>query len=101
VASGSNQVKGAANAAGAGIASSSEKIKDSAVSASTALSDRANSLKDDGLRIAGSAASTVQDIAGLVSASSDTIREQASDFVDSAKDALFWASTVSLNFSVA
>ena len=69
VAGGSSQVKGAANAAGATIASSSEKIKDSAVSAGTALSDRANNLKDDGLRIVGSTAASVQDIASGATAS--------------------------------
>ena len=84
VAGGSSQVKGAAEAAGATIASNSEKIRDSAVSAGTALSDRASTLKDDGLRIAGSAASTAQDIA---SGAMETARNLASSVVGTGADA--------------
>jgi hypothetical protein len=84
VAGGSSQVMGAADAAGATIASNSEKIKDSAVSAGTALSDRANTLKEDGLRFAGSAASTAQDIASGAMAAA---RGVASSIADTGADA--------------
>ncbi len=80
----SSQVTGTINAAGAEIASSSDKMKDSVVSAGTVLSDRAAGLKDDGLRIAGSAASTVQDAAsGAIAAA----RSAASVITDTGRDA--------------
>ena len=84
VAGGASQVKGAADDAGATIASNSEKIRDSAVSAGTALSDRANTLKADGLRFAGSAASTAQDIASGAMA---TARNLASSVAETGADA--------------
>ena len=84
VAGGASQVKGAADDVGATIASNSEKIRDSAVSAGTALSDRANTLKDDGLRFAGSAASTAQDIA---SGALSTARNLASSVAETGADA--------------
>jgi hypothetical protein len=84
VASGSGQIKGTADVAGASIASNSEKIKESAVLAGAAVSDRANRLKDDGLRIAGSAASTVQEIASGAMA---TARSAVSSVTDTGIDA--------------
>jgi hypothetical protein len=52
--------------------------------AGAAVSERAHSLKDDGLRIAGSAASTVQDIASGAMA---TARSAASSVTDTGMDA--------------
>jgi hypothetical protein len=104
VASGTDQVKGVADAAGAAVASSSQKITDRAGSASAIISERANSLKDDGLRLASSAAATVQDIAtgatvaarGAANTVADTgmdaartIRSKASDASDRAGKTIF------------
>ena len=84
VAGGTDQIKGATNAAGSTIASSSEKLQDRAVSTAAAVSDRANDLKDDGLRIVHSAASTVQDIAAGAMAAT---RSVASSVADTGADA--------------
>ena len=84
VAGGSSQIKGAADAAKATIASSSEKIVGSAALAGAGLSDRANTLRKDGLRIAGSAASTVQDTA---SGAMSNARNLASSVADAGADA--------------
>jgi len=104
VASGTDQVKGVADAAGAAVASSPQKITDRAGSASAIISERANSLKDDGLRLASSAAATVQDIAtgatvaarGAANTVADTgmdaartIRSKASDASDRAGKTIF------------
>jgi hypothetical protein len=104
VASGTDQVKGVADAAGAAVASSSQKITDRAGSASAIISERANSLKDDGLRLGSSAAATVQDIAtgatvaarGAANTVADTgmdaartIRSKASDASDRAGKTIF------------
>jgi hypothetical protein len=104
VASGTDQVKGVADAAGAAVASSSQKITDRAGSASAIISERANSLKDDGLRLASSEAATVQDIAtgatvaarGAANTVADTgmdaartIRSKASDASDRAGKTIF------------
>jgi hypothetical protein len=104
VASGTDQVKGVADAAGAAVASSSQKITDRAGSASAIISERANSLKDDGRRLASSAAATVQGIAsgatvaarGAANTVADTgmdaartIRSKASDASDRAGKTIF------------
>jgi hypothetical protein len=103
IAGGTDQVSGVAEA-GAAVASNSQKIKDSAAAAGATLSERANSLKDDGLRLAGSAAATVQDIAtgGTAAArtaantvadtgmdAARTIRNKASDASDRAGKTIF------------
>lgn len=103
VADGADQVRVAADAAGAAVASNSRKITDSAASVGATLSDRADSLRDDGVRIAGSAAATVQDIASGVTAAARnaagsvaetgmdaarTIRKKASDSSDRAGSAI-------------
>src|SRR5712664_143581 len=84
IASGTDQVRGLADAAGAAVASNSQRIKDSAASAGATLSDRASGLKDDGRRLAGSAATTVQDIADGATAAA---RSAASTVVDTGMDA--------------
>jgi hypothetical protein len=96
VADGTNQVRGVADAPEAAVASNSQK--------SAIISERANSLKDDGLRLAGSAAATVQDIAtGATAAARSaantvadtgmgaarTIRNKASDASDRAGKTIF------------
>jgi hypothetical protein len=103
IAGGADQVRAAADAAGAAVASNSRKITDSAASVGAPLSDRADSLKDDGVRIAGSAAATVQDIASGATAAARnaagavaetgmdaarTIRKKASDSSDRAGSAI-------------
>jgi hypothetical protein len=97
---GADQVRRAGEATGAAVASSSQRIRDSAASAGAALSDRAHSLKDDdGLRIAGSAASAVQDMASGATAATrntasslaDTGMEAARTIKDQASDASEWA----------
>jgi hypothetical protein len=104
VADGTNQVRGVAYAPEAAVASNSQKIADGAGSVGAILSERANSLKDDGLRLAGSAAATVQDIAtGATAAARSaantvadtgmdaarTIRNKASDASDRAGKTIF------------
>ena len=103
VAGGADQVRVAADAAGAAVASNSRKITDSAASVGATLSDRADSLRDDGVRIAVSAAGTVQDIASGATAAANaagavaetgldaarTIRKKASDSSDRAGSAIF------------
>jgi hypothetical protein len=79
IAGGTDQVRGLADAAGAAVAS-----KDGAASAGATLSDRASGLKDDGRRLAGSAATTVQDIADGATAAA---RSAASTVVDTGVDA--------------
>jgi hypothetical protein len=83
IAGGTDQVRGLADAAGAAVASNSQRIKDSAASAGATLSDRASGLKDDGRRLAGSAATTVQDIAD----GPTVARSAASTVVDTGVDA--------------
>ncbi|MEO8318639.1 MAG: hypothetical protein ABI561_09995 [Bradyrhizobium sp.] len=85
VATGSSQVKGAANAAGASIASNSEKIRERTVSIGKSLSDQADSLKNDGLRIVSSTAATVQDVATDAAA---TAQSAASTVADAGMDAV-------------
>jgi hypothetical protein len=104
VADGTNQVRGVADAAEAAVTSNSQKIADGAGSVGAIISERANSLKDDGLRLAGSAAATVQDIAtGATAAARSaantvadtgmdaarTIRNKASDASDRAGKTIF------------
>ncbi len=91
IAGGTDQVRGLADAAGAAVASNSQRIKDSAASAGATLSDRASGLKDDGRRLAGSAATTVQDIAdgATAAARARTIRRTASDASDRAGKTIF------------
>jgi hypothetical protein len=84
VAGGSRQVKGAADAAESSIASGADKIRESTVAAGAVVSDRANSLSNDGLRIVGSAASTVQDAAVGAMA---TVRNAAGAVTDTGMDA--------------
>ena len=79
VASGTDQVMGAADAAGATVASNFQAIKDTAASVGASLSDRGNNLKENGLRRAGEAAATVQDLAG---GATDAARGAASTVVD-------------------
>jgi hypothetical protein len=101
VAGGADQVRMAADAAGAAVASNTRKITDSA--ASVGATDRADSLKDDGVRISGSAAGTVQDNASGVTAAARNaagavaetgldaaraIRKKASDSSDRAGSAI-------------
>jgi hypothetical protein len=83
IAGGTDQVRGVADAAGAAVASS-QRIKDSAAAAGATLSERANSLKDKGLRLAGSAAATVQDIASDATAAA---RSTAGTVADTGMDA--------------
>src|SRR5450631_528248 len=103
IAGGTDQARGVADAAGAAVGSS-QRIKDSAAAAGATLSERANSLKDDGLRLAGSAAATVQDIASDATAAARstagsiadtgmdaarTLRSKASDASDQARKTIF------------
>jgi hypothetical protein len=83
IAGGTHQVRGVADAAGAA-AASSQSIKDSAAAAGATLLERANNLKDDGLRLAGSAAATVHDIASDATA---TARSTAGTVTDTGMDA--------------
>jgi hypothetical protein len=84
IAGGTDQVRGLADAAGAAVASNSQRIKDNAASAGATLSDRASGLKDDGRRLAGLAATTVQDIADGATAAA---RSAANSVVDTGVDA--------------
>ena len=101
VADGTNQVMGVADAPEAAVASNSQKIADGGGSVGAIISERA---KDDGLRLAGSAAATVQDIAtGATAAARSaantvadtgmdaarTIRNNASDASDRAGKTIF------------
>jgi hypothetical protein len=103
IAGGTDQARGVADAAGAAVGSS-QRIKDSAAAAGATLSERANSLKDDGLRLAGSAAATVHDIASDATAAARstagsiadtgmdaarTLRNKASDASDQARKTFF------------
>ena len=104
VADGTNQVMGVADAPEAAAASNSQKIADGGGSVGAIISERANGLQDDGLRLAGSAAATVQDIAtGATAAARSaantvadtgmdaarTIRNNASDASDRAGETIF------------
>jgi hypothetical protein len=104
VADGTNQVRGAADAAEVAVASNFQKIADDAVSVGAIISERANNLKDDGLGLAGSAAATGQDIASSATAAARsaidtvadtgmdaarTIRNKASDASDRAGKTIF------------
>jgi hypothetical protein len=84
VADGTNQAREVADAAGAAVASNSQRIADGAGSVGAIISERANSLKDDGLRLAGSAAASVQDIATGATA---TARSAANTVADTGRDA--------------
>jgi hypothetical protein len=103
VAGGADQVGVAADAAGPAVASNSRKTTGGAASVGATLSYRADSLMDDGVRIAGSAAGTVQDIASGVTAAARnaaavvaetgldaarTIRKKASNSSDRAGSAI-------------
>jgi hypothetical protein len=79
-----DQVKGTADASDAAIASGSQRLKKSAASAGAALLDRAGSLKDNGVRLAGSAATTVRETASGATAAA---RSAAGSVADSGVDA--------------
>ena len=98
-----DQVRKAVDAAGAAAASNA-MLKDSAASVGADLSDRTDTLKNDGLRIVGSAAAAVQDVASGATAAArssagsvtDTgmdaarsIRDKASDLSDRAGKSIF------------
>jgi hypothetical protein len=82
VTGGANRMREATGAAGAALAANSNN-KDSAASVGATLSDRTSSLKDDGLRMAGSAAATLQDAAdgatAAARAAADTVAETGID----------------------
>ena len=87
VAGGSDQVREATDTAGSVITSNAQKIRDGAASTGAAISERANNLKNDGLRMAGSAADSVQVMATGVTAAarnmSNTARDTGMDAVRS------------------
>ena len=84
VSAGREQVKESADDTGAAIASGSKRLRDGVESAGGALSERASGLKNDGLRMAGSAAATVQDLAAGATAAG---RSAISNLADSGLDA--------------
>ena len=84
VSAGREQVKESADDTGAAIASGSKRLRDGVESAGGALSERASGVKNDGLRMAGSAAATVQDLAAGATAAG---RSAISNLADSGLDA--------------
>jgi hypothetical protein len=96
---GADHLNRAADTAGDSIASNSQKIRETATSFGTAVSDRTSDLRDEGRRMANSAVTTAQDIAGgATSAARNALgtpaeagleaarraREKASDLTDRA-----------------
>jgi hypothetical protein len=101
---GTDQVSHAAGTAGATLASNSQKLQEKATSFGASVSDRATDLRDEGLRMANSAAASVQDVASGASSVSrnvagtavdagldaaKTVRDKASDLTERAGKTLF------------
>jgi hypothetical protein len=86
VSGGTDQVNRAADATGAALASSSQKLHQKSSAFGEAVSDRATDLRDGGIRMAGSAAARVQDVAsGAASAGRQAIGTAAGIGLDAAR----------------
>ena len=83
---GADQLNRAADTAGDSLASSSQKIRETVTSFGTAVSDRSSDLRDEGLRMANSAATAAQDIAGdATSAAKNALGSTAEAGLDTAR----------------
>jgi hypothetical protein len=104
VSGGADQMRRAADAAGATIASNSQQLQEKAASFGTAVSDRGADLRDEGIRMASSAATTAQNIASgtssvarnAIGATTDAgldaakaVRDKASDLTERAGKTFF------------
>jgi hypothetical protein len=79
VTGGTDQTSRAAEVAGASVAASSKNLRDRGALAGGTLSDRATDLRDQGMRMAGSAAATVQNQAASFGSS---LSDRATDLKD-------------------
>jgi hypothetical protein len=104
VSGGSDQVSRAANAAGAALASNSQQLQDKAASFGASVSNRATDFGAEGIRTAGSAAATIQNMASgatsvgqrAIGTTTDAgldaaraVRDRASDLTERAGKTIF------------